>query len=66
MKKSLVFLLLLFACAALAKEPPSQVITWPDTGVPVLRFTFSKFKEVGSLGSQRTYVTETMVENLGS
>jgi hypothetical protein len=52
--------------AALAKDPPAQVVVWPDTGSPVLRFTFGKFKEVGSLGSQRSYVTETTAENLWS
>ena len=33
---------------------------------PVLRFTFGKFKEIGEMGSQRTYVTDTMVENVWS
>jgi hypothetical protein len=50
--------------AAYAKDPPAQVIVWPDHGTPVLRFTFGKFKEIGSLGSQRSYVTETTAENL--
>jgi hypothetical protein len=40
------------------------VIVWPETGSPVLRFTFGKFREVGSLGSERSYVTETTAENL--
>ena len=48
----------------LAKDTPFQVIVWPEQGTPVVRFTFSKFKEVGSLGSERTYVTETTAENL--
>lgn len=52
--------------AAYAKDQPTQVINWPEQGAPVLRFTFSKFKEVGSLGSQRTYVTDTTAENLWS
>src|SRR5579864_3991073 len=51
---------------AFAKDPPSQVVVWPQSGTPVLRFTFGKFKEVGSLGSERTYVTETTAENLWS
>jgi len=50
--------------AAYAKDPPVQVIDWPEQGTPVVRFTFGKFKEVGSLGSQRTYVTDTTAENL--
>jgi PEGA domain-containing protein len=51
---------------AYAKEPPAQVVVWPQNGTPVLRFTFGKFKEVGSLGSERSYVTETTAENLWS
>jgi hypothetical protein len=50
--------------AAYAKDPPAQVIVWPENGTPVLRLTFGKFKEIGSLGSQRSYVTETTAENL--
>ncbi len=49
-----------------AKDPPAQVIVWPESGAPVLHFTFGKFKEVGELGSQRTYVTDTMVQNVWS
>ena len=66
MRRVLATLLSLLSTVALAKEPPSQVITWPDTGAPVLRFTFGKFKDVGSFGNQRTYVTETTAENIGS
>jgi PEGA domain len=54
----------LVAVAAYAKDPPAQVMVWPETGSPVLRFTFGKFKEVGSLGSERSYVTETTAESL--
>jgi len=50
--------------SAYAKDPPAQVIVWPETGAPVFRFTFGKFKEIGSLGSERSYVTETTAENL--
>jgi hypothetical protein len=46
-----------------AKDSP-QIVVWPEQGPPVLRFTFGKFREVGSLGSERTYVTDTTVENL--
>jgi hypothetical protein len=52
--------------AAYAKDPPVQVMVWPESGTPILRFTFGKFKEVGSLGNARSYVTETTVENLWS
>jgi hypothetical protein len=56
--------LTLTAGLALAKEQPAQVITWPESGTPVLRFTFGKFKEVGSLGTQHSYMVETTAENL--
>ncbi|MGA9307078.1 MAG: PEGA domain-containing protein [Candidatus Sulfotelmatobacter sp.] len=46
------------------KEQPPQTITWPEAGAPILRFTFSKFKEIGGLGNQRTFMTETTAENL--
>lgn len=49
-----------------AKDPSSQVVIWPEKGAPVIRFTFGKFKEVGSLGNERSYVTETTAENLWS
>src|SRR5256885_4070786 len=59
-------LVIIAVAAAYAKDPPAQVIVWPETGTPVLRFTFGKFKEVGSIGSERSYVTETTAENLWS
>jgi hypothetical protein len=52
--------------AAHAKDAPALVIVWPEQGAPVLRFTFGKFKEVASLGNERTYVTDTTAENLWS
>jgi hypothetical protein len=65
-RSAFAFLSVLAICAAYAKDTPTQVIVWPETGSPVLRFTFGKFKEVGSLGSQRTYVVDTTAENLWS
>jgi len=49
---------------ALAKDQPIQTITWPESGTPVLRFTFGKFKEIGALGGQRSYMVDTTAENL--
>ena len=49
-------LLVLMVSAASAKEQPAQTVTWPEQGTPVLKFTFGKFKEIGGLGSQHTYV----------
>jgi hypothetical protein len=37
---------------------------WPDSGTPVLRFNFGKFKEIGGVASQHTYVSDTTAENL--
>jgi hypothetical protein len=47
-----------------AKDAPFQTLTWPESGQPVLRFTFSKFKEIGGMGKERTYLTDTSAENL--
>lgn len=57
---SIVFL----GSPAYAKDPPAQVIVWPEQGTPIVRFTFGKFREIGSLGNERTYVTDTTAENL--
>jgi len=65
LRSSHLFLItLLLASATFGREPPAHVIVWPDSGVPVLRFSFGKFKEVGSVGNERTFVTDTIVENL--
>jgi len=61
-----LLLILVAVLAAYAKDPPAQVIVWPQSGAPVFRFTFGKFRELGSVGSERSYVTETTVENLWS
>src|SRR5260370_42455113 len=49
-----------------AKDVPFQVLTWPESGQPVLRFTFSKFKEIGGMGKERTYLTETTAASLSA
>jgi hypothetical protein len=54
-----------FAVASLAaKDLPFEAVTWPDAGQPVLRFTFSKFKQIAGLGKEHTYITDTTVQNL--
>lgn len=63
-RSRILLIVLLFAQLTLAKDQPSQVINWPQTGKPVLRFTFGKFKELGSTGKEREYATDTTVENL--
>jgi hypothetical protein len=63
----LLLALLLFTMPALAKDAPLQVIDWPATGTPVLRFTFSKFRQLnGASNNLRGYVLNAMVENLSS
>lgn len=57
-------LILVLLSSAFAKSQPQQVIDWPQTGTPVVRITFSKFKEVGELANQHTYITDTTAENL--
>jgi PEGA domain len=65
-KHHLAIFLLACLSVTLAKDQPFQVIVWPEKGDPVLRLTFGKFKEVGSVGSERTYITDTTAENLWS
>jgi hypothetical protein len=57
-----LFPLVLFAAGG--KDQPYQSMTWPESGSPILRFTFGKFKAVGALGNQHTFMTDTTVENL--
>lgn len=67
MKRLCAFIALpLFLSLSFAKDQPFQVIVWPEKGDAVLRFTFGKFKEIGSVGSERTYMTDTVAENLWS
>jgi len=61
-----VFCLFALVATSFTKDPPSQVLTWPESGTPVLRFTFAKFKKVGGVGGEATYVTDTSAQNLGS
>jgi len=49
---------------AYAKDPPAQVVVWPESGTPILRISFGKFKDVGSSGSQHNYNSDTTAENL--
>lgn len=51
--------------SAVAKDQPLQVVPWPDSGQTVLRFTFSKFKDVGGgMGMERTYISDVVADNL--
>ena len=55
---------LLVAVVLQAKDPPAQVIVWPETGKPVVRFSLGKFKSLGGSGNQHIYSIDTTVENL--
>jgi PEGA domain len=60
-----VLFLTITSLTVFAKDQPFQVVSWPDAGQPVLRFTFSKFKDLGSgIGKERTYTTEVVADNL--
>lgn len=58
------FLSVVLVAAALGKEPAPQVIVWPPSGQPIVRFSLGKFKEVGSSGKQRDYRVDVTAENL--
>jgi len=65
--KRFALVLLFFPAASLLvgkEQPPMQVIIWPATGTPVVRFTFAKFKEVSSLGHEKSYMIDTTAENV--
>jgi len=60
-----IFLLAVACLLAVAKDQPFQVVSWPDSGQLVLRFTFSKFKDVGrGMGRERTYISDVEALNL--
>lgn len=37
---------------------------WPESGTAVLRFSFGKFKEIGSAGGRHSYPVDTAAQNL--
>ena len=63
-----IFAYLLFLAVAgssvVARENPFQIVTWPDSAHATVQFTFSKFKDVGGLGKERTFTTDVTAENL--
>ena len=54
------------AIPAIHAKDTSEVVVWPEQGSPLIRFSFGKFKEVGSLATERTYVIDTTAQNLWS
>jgi hypothetical protein len=63
-RSPLPFLFVFLALFAQAKDQPAQVIPWPASGQAVVRFSFGKFKELGALGGQHSYVIDTTAENV--
>jgi hypothetical protein len=61
-----VCLLGFFLAAAEAKETPGQTVVWPESGQPILRFVFGKFKEGPAYGREHNYTCETTAQNLWS
>jgi hypothetical protein len=61
---SVFALSLLLAAPALAKDTPMQVIDWPVSGTPVVRFTFGKLKALPGMSNLHGYVMDTTAENL--
>jgi PEGA domain-containing protein len=59
-----VVFLALFVGVTMAKDQPSQVINWPSTGTTLVRISLGKFKELGSVAGERSYVADTIAENL--
>ena len=66
MRKFFAAILLFVSSIAASAAKPDLVVTWPSTGSPVLRFTFGKFKEIGSARGERTFVTDVLAENLSA
>jgi hypothetical protein len=60
----LALVLLLLTVPALAKDIPLQVIDWPNSGSPAVRFGFDKFKPLEGMGSMHGYVMDTTAQNL--
>ena len=59
-----ILVLSLAVTLSVAKDIPFQVVNWPDSGTPTIRFTFSKFKEIAGMGREHTYITDTIAQNL--
>jgi len=63
-KLLLVCLLGVLFSVSEAKDTPGQTVVWPDTGQPVVRFVFGKFKEGSSYGHERDYTCDTTAQNV--
>jgi len=59
-----VLVLAVAVSSLLAKDNVFQTVNWPESGQTVLRFSFSKFKDIGGMGKEHTYLTDTIAENV--
>jgi hypothetical protein len=58
------FFVALVTCSVAAKDVPTQVINWPQTGSPIVRITLGKFNQVSSVAGEHNYLIDTTAENL--
>jgi len=63
---SCAFLILGLVAGAWGKKAAPQVLVWPPSGQPVLRFNLGDFKQVGSSGKRHSYTVDITAENLWS
>jgi hypothetical protein len=59
-----VLVLAVAVSSLLAKDNVFQTVNWPESGQTVLRFSFSKFKDIGGMGKEHTYLIDTIAENV--
>ena len=59
-----VLVLAVAVSSLLAKDNVFQTVNWPESGQTVLDFSFSKFKDIGGMGKEHTYLTDTIAENV--
>jgi len=59
-----VLFLAVAVSSLLAKDNVFQTVNWPESGQTVLDFSFSKFKDIGGMGKEHKYLTDTIAENV--
>jgi hypothetical protein len=64
--RPLFCLVLVLVCASASAKDQPAIVQWPETGTPVLRFSFNKFSKIGSGMGQSNYAVDVAVENLGA
>ena len=58
MRRTKIYAVLLIfgSLSVFAKDQPFQVLSWPESGQTVLRFTFSKFKDLWWWNGEGTHL----------